>query len=325
MIISASRRTDIPAFFSDWFYNRIERGFVLVRNPMNTHQVSRISIRPEIVDCIVFWTKNPEYFIKRLHQIEMYRYYFQYTITSYGKILEPNIPSLEELIECFKRLSKTIGRKRVIWRYDPIIITDEHSINYHKEHFAMIAQQLSEHTNKCVISFVDFYKKTMKNMSKINYYTLLEDQIIDLTNSLKLISEKYNIVLTSCAEEIDLSKQGIMHGKCIDDKLIEEISGYSLEAEKDKNQRAECGCIASIDIGAYNTCPHGCLYCYANYDMNQVRSNYAQHKKDSDLLYGNITKEDKITDKKVLSCKIVQKTLFDRDLPSQFMTSKVEK
>lgn len=310
MILSVSRRTDIPAFFSDWFYNRIEKGFVYVRNPMNIHQISKISLKPEVVDCIVFWTKNPKQFIEHINLLEKYCFYFQYTITGYGKKMEPNVPNIEDSIKTFISLSKIIGHKQVIWRYDPIIITDEFDIDFHVKNFERIARDLSGFTDKCVISFVDYYKKTIKNLSQINYQNISPEQINLLSQNLKRIGEQNNISLASCAEEIDLSKQGIIHGKCIDDKLIEEILGVSLKSEKDKNQRSECGCIASIDIGAYNTCPNGCLYCYANYDMNQVRKNYSQHNKYSDLLFGNISNDDKITERKMLSCK-VQKSLFD--------------
>lgn len=305
MIISASRRTDIPAFFSDWFYNRIEKGFVLVRNPMNIHQVSRINLCPELVDCIVFWTKNPQRFIDRLGRLSNYQYYFQYTITGYGQKLEPNVPSFHESIKCFQILSKRIGSNRVIWRYDPIIIVDEKDIKYHLLHFERIAEKLSGYTSKCVISFVDYYKKTTKNLIHVNYKEISENQIVELSRKLSDIGRKYKITLNSCAEEVDLEKYGIAHGKCIDDKLIEEISGTPLSVDKDKSQRTECGCVASIDIGAYNTCPHGCLYCYANYNLDRVRQNYAEHDSNSDLIFGHITDRDKISTRKVFSCKSI--------------------
>jgi hypothetical protein len=311
MILSVSRRTDIPAFFSDWFYNRIEKGFVYVQNPFNIHQINKISIKADIVDCIVFWTKNPKPFIGRLNLLNDYSYYFQYTITGYGKKLEPNVPYLDDSIEYFTKLSKIIGFKRVIWRYDPIIFTDEQDINFHLLHFEKIAQKLAGKTERCVISFVDYYKKTIKNLSTIKYYEPSKSQILDLAHIIKTIGSKYNIDIVSCAEEIDLSNQGISRGQCIDDKLIKEIFGISLNVEKDKNQRQECGCVASIDIGAYNTCPHGCLYCYANYNLNQVRRNYSQHNVHSELLFGTVSQNDKITEKRVLSCKVLQGVLFD--------------
>ncbi len=305
MIISASRRTDIPAYFSDWFYNRIERGFVLVRNPMNIHQVSKINIKPDVVDCIVFWTRNPRKFIGQLDKLEKYQFYFQYTITGYDRQLEPNVPSVEESISCFQTLSKSIGVHRVIWRYDPIIISDECSLKYHTSHFDSIAEKLSGYTRKCVISFVDYYKKTVKNLKNTKYKEITVDEIIELSNQLSNLGKKYNITLASCSEAIDLEKYGIAHGKCIDDKLIEELTGFALDIDKDKSQRKECGCVASIDIGAYNTCPNGCLYCYANYDLNSVRLNYAEHDCNSDLIYGKLSEQDKINIREVLSCKVV--------------------
>lgn len=310
MIVSASRRTDIPAFFSDWFYNRISEGFVLVRNPMNIHRISRIDIRPEVVDCIVLWTKNPQRFMRRLSLINNYHYYFQYTITGYGQQLEPNVPSLENSIETFSYLSKLIGKNRVIWRYDPIIITDKQNVRYHANHFKSIAQKLSAYTDRCVISFVDLYKKTLKNMAHIKFADVSRSQIVELADYLSSIGQNCGITLVTCAEEIDLTKQGITHGSCIDDKLIEEISGFSLEVGKDKSQRSECGCVASIDIGAYNTCPHGCLYCYANYDQNRVRRNYAEHDSSSPLLFGRVTSEDSVSSREVISCRVLQRALF---------------
>lgn len=310
MIISASRRTDIPAFFHEWFYKRIKEGFVYVRNPMNIHQVSQIDITPNIVDCIVFWTKNPSQFMNNLSLLDGYVYYFQYTITGYGKALEPNVPPVENSIEYFQTLSQKIGRNKVVWRYDPIIITNEYSYSYHINRFENIANKLKGYTNKCVISFVDNYKKTLKNMSHIKQDVYLPENLLKLSRDLYNIGQKHNITIASCAEEIDLSGIGIPHGKCIDDKLIEEISGSTLDIGKDKNQRDECGCIASIDIGSYNTCPHGCVYCYANYDMNVVRRNYAAHDKLSNLLIGETKPDDKITKRKVFSCKQIQQSLF---------------
>jgi len=258
----------------------------------------------------VFWSKNPSRIIKRLEDLKKYDYYFQFTITGYGKKLEPNVINLNKAIETFKYLSDKIGRKKVIWRYDPIIFTDEFNLVHHINTFNNIARELSGSTKRCVISFVDLYKKAVGNMSSINLSKNANSEIIEISKTLSNISSNYDIELTSCAEEIDLKKYGIAHGKCIDDKLIYEIFGTHLNIKKDKNQREQCGCIASIDIGAYNTCPHGCLYCYANYNMNQVRINYATHDPKSALLFGKIEEKDKITDRKVFSCKIFQQSFL---------------
>ena len=163
MILSVSRRTDIPAFYWEWFLNRVQAGFVDVRNPMNVHQVSRINIRPEVVDCIVFWTKNAGNVIQHLDQLKEYNYYFQYTINPYNKLIEENVPTKKNIIENFRALSDKISSKRVIWRYDPILLTDNINIEYHLRYFEELAKRLQGYTQRCVISFVDLYKKTVSN------------------------------------------------------------------------------------------------------------------------------------------------------------------
>jgi DNA repair photolyase len=317
MIVSASRRTDIPAFFTDWFINRIREGFLLVRNPMNLHQVGRINLSPKVVDCIVFWSKNPVRMIERLSILKSYSFYFQFTVTGYGQRLEPNVPSRQEVINTFVNLSRQIGKDRVIWRYDPIILTDNFDIKYHIHNFENIASQLYRRTRRCVISFVDMYKKTMRNMTAFKIYEISGEQMIELSVALKNVCSKYDIELTSCAEIADLSSYGITHGKCIDDKLIEEISGFTLDVRKDTTQRAECGCVASVDIGAYNTCAHECLYCYANYNHALVHRNYAAHDPNSPLLFGTIAPNDKIYERKAISCRELQQTLFKNDKGAQ--------
>ncbi len=311
MIISASRRTDIPAFFFEWFLKRIDEGFLLVRNPMNIHQISRINLSPTVVDGIVFWSKNPGKMINKLDRLKQYIYYFQFTITGYGQRLEPNVPSSQEAINTFIVLSNLIGKERLIWRYDPIILTDKLDSNFHACNFENIAKQLQGKTSRCVISFVDMYKKTMRNMSAIKLSDITTDKMIKLSVMLNKICSKYDIELASCAEVVDLAACGIKHGKCIDDKLIEEISGFTLNIAKDPTQRPECGCMASVDIGAYNTCAHECLYCYANYNHDLVHKNYTLHDPESPLLFGTVDPRDKIHERKIFSCREIQKSLFE--------------
>jgi hypothetical protein len=302
MIISASRRTDIPAFYSDWFMERINKGFVLVRNPMNVHQVSRISLSPSVVDCIVFWTKNPSPLMDKLPALSKYNYYFQFTITPYTRKLEPNVSDKSSLVSIFQKLSRKVNKNRMIWRYDPVILTDEITIENHVASFRKLADSLSGYTSKCVISFLDLYKKSKRNLSGINLVSLTSEKMLELTGKFVSIAHEKNIETVSCAEEIDLSGLGVLPGSCIDDKLISKIAGFPISVNKDKSQRGKCGCVASIDIGAYNTCPHGCLYCYANSDALAVKKNYSNHKTASPLLFGEITESDRITDRKIVSC-----------------------
>lgn len=307
MIISASRRTDIPAFYSDWFINRINSGYLYVVNPMNRKQISKIQLSPNVVDCIVFWSKNPNPIISKLNYLSNYNYYFQYTITAYDNEIERNLPSKSELLDTFKRLSDVIGPERVIWRYDPIFYTDKYTFNNHLKFFSMIAKELSGYTHKCIISFLDSYKKTLKNMKSCPHILSSESEIVDISKALVGVANHYDMVLETCAEEVNLKKLGIDNGKCIDDKLVERIAGKHLAVGKDKTQREVCGCVASIDIGAYNTCNHHCLYCYANFDHLKATVNFERHNPHSELLFGELIGDEKITLREM-------KSLFADDL-----------
>ncbi|AVP65199.1 DUF1848 domain-containing protein [Clostridium sporogenes] len=306
MILSVSRRTDIPAFYSEWFFNRVKEGFALVRNPFNTKQISRINLSPKVIDCIVFWTKNPKKMIKRLDEIKEYNYYFQFTLNSYDKTLEKNLPKKKYLINTFIELSQKIGKDKVIWRYDPIILTDKFTKEYHYKWFEYLAKTLSPYTNKCIISFLDLYKKTEHNLKKINVLPLNKDDMIGLADKFSKIASKYNLIIETCSEEIELSKVNINHGKCIDDTLISHIIGEKLYIDKDPNQRKICGCVKSIDIGAYNTCNHDCLYCYANFNREMVEKNMLKYSPKSPLLFGNLYGDEQIIDRKIKSYRVGQ-------------------
>jgi len=303
MILSVSRRTDIPAFYSEWFYERIKEGFVYVRNPMNMHHISSIKLNPQVVDCIVFWTKNPKPMLARLDEIKDYNYYFQYTINPYNLELETRVPKKDNVIETFIELSKRIGTKRMIWRYDPILLTDEIDVNYHIKYFEKIAKRLSTYTQKCTVSFIDYYQKTERNLKRTTARELTDDEIYSIVNALVPIANKYGMKIQSCSEKIDLVNAGIEHGRCIDNVIIEELLCVKIEASKDKNQRKECGCIQSIDIGEYNTCGHHCLYCYASFNNEVVEKKRAKHNSKSPLLIGNVEKEDRVTDRVVCPLK----------------------
>lgn len=307
MIISASRRTDIPNYYSEWFYNRIKEGFVYVRNPMNLLQVSRISLSPDVVDCIVFWTKNPEPMMDRLSELSAYDFYFQFTLTGYGKDMESGVPhKKEQMIPVFQRLSEKIGSKRVIWRYDPILFTGKYTPEYHLKAFEQIAGALSGYTEHCAVSFVDTYAKNKKNMETLQAYELSDEELRKFAKCLAEIARGNGMTVGSCAEAIDLSDCGIQHNSCIDKNLIEEMTGCSLNVSKDKNQRAECGCVESIDIGTYNTCKNGCKYCYANHSFESVLKNCAKYDANSPILCGKIAEEDKISERSMKSLKETQ-------------------
>lgn len=289
MIISASRRTDIPAFYHRWLFNRLEAGFVLVKNPYNAHQVRRISLCPDDVDVIVFWTRNAGPLLDHLSELGAYRYYFQYTITGYPNELEPHCPSLEQSLDMFITLSDAIGPDKLIWRYDPILLSNETSVEYHQRQFNSIARRLAGKTRRVVISFVDVYQKTKKNLDRIpglNYCDFREHktQLLALCRFFADVCQHYCMTLETCAESIDLSSLGINHGKCIDDVLIQQLFGIKVPAAKDPGQRTACRCIKSVDIGQYNTCQHGCVYCYATFNSSAIARHVSKHDAESPFL-----------------------------------------
>lgn len=311
MILSASRRTDIPTYYNEWLFNRIKEGFVYVRNPMNIHQISKISLSPDVVDGIVFWTKNPVPMLDKLYNLQDYAYYFQFTVNSYGKDIEANIPSKNDIIvPAFRELSRIIGAEKVIWRYDPIMLTSKYTIDYHVNYFNELAKRLSGYTHKCVISFVDFYRNTQKHLKDLDILPLGEKEMYELAERLVEIARENNLIVESCAEKINLDQFGIRHGHCIDCDLFEQILNCKMDLSKDKNQRPECGCMESIDIGAYNTCKNGCKYCYANFSQTTVNKNTGLHNPYSPLLFGEVMPEDKIIERKMVSLKNNQLNLF---------------
>ena len=311
MILSVSRRTDIPAFYSGWFFKRLQEGYVLVRNPMNARQVSRIALTPKVIDCIVFWTKDPTAMLESLHLLEDYRYYFQITITGYGLSVEPKVPPKDKVIASFKELSNRIGKEKTIWRYDPIIVTKEFTVEYHVREFSRLAHTLSGYTERCVISFLDLYKKTERNMRPLGETLMSEATILCLAELLAPIAKEYGLVLETCSEVIDLpTSLGVRPGRCIDPDLISRTLGQQLSVGKDPNQRPACGCASSIDIGAYNTCTHGCLYCYANFNQKVVDDQIRLHNPSSPLLVGELGPGDKVTDRDMKSLVSSQRTLF---------------
>ncbi|MEA5040720.1 MAG: DUF1848 domain-containing protein [Clostridiaceae bacterium] len=299
MIISASRRTDIPAFYSDWFFNRLREGYVLVRNPMNPHQIGRVDLMPETVDGIVFWTKNPLPMLDKLYLLREYSFYFQFTVTSYGIDVEPAVPSKNKaMIPAFCRLSEQLGPERVIWRYDPIFLTPKYSAEYHAEYFEKMARRLAGYTCRCTISFLDYYRGTARRLAGLSPLPFSEAEQRKLGGLLAEICRSYGLEVDACAEMQDFRDLGIGRARCIDAGLLGRLRGRPLQIPKDKNQRPECGCAASVDIGAYDTCRSGCLYCYAHHSDLALQRNCASHDPMSPLLVGKPEPEDKIRDRK---------------------------
>ncbi len=291
MILSVSRRTDIPAFYSKWFMNRVREGFVYVRNPFNANQISRIPLGKDVVDCIVFWSKNPAPLMDFLPEIvERYEgaFYFQYTLNAYGRDIEPGLPEPGKRIETFRRLAEQYGPQKVVWRYDPVLLTENYSVQWHVKSFESLFRELKDHTDTCVISFIDMYDKTVKNTRPYGIAAPSKAEMELLAEAFSEIAKGSGVVIRTCAESGDFSKYGITPNRCIDRERIEAIIGCPLKAKPD-HQRDHCQCIECADIGIYNTCLHGCRYCYANFNEAQVRRAVAEHDPHSPLLSGHIS------------------------------------
>ncbi len=293
VVISASRRTDIPAFYGKWLMDALERGYCKWQNPFNKQSQF---IAFEKVRAIVLWTKNPKPFFPYLDTLikKNINFYFQFTLNNYEhEKFEPAIPLLKKRINIFRDLSEKIGRHRVIWRYDPLILTRQITVDALILRIKNIGNQLHEYTKKLVFSFADIdkYRKVKANFNhlEIPYQNFSENEIIAFAQKLSAVNKKWNLQLSSCAEEFDLSHYGINHNKCIDDELlIREFSNDKLlmnflganqqslfsssTSMKDKSQRKACKCIFSKDIGTYNTCHHHCVYCYANTSRKTLNS-----------------------------------------------------
>jgi hypothetical protein len=308
MILSASRRTDIPCYYSEWFINRLKAGYALSRNPMNHAQLSKISLSPDVVDCIVFWTKDALNFMPHLTTIDDmgYKYYFQFTLTPYDSTIEKNLCDKADIENTFIKLSQTIGKERVLWRYDPIVVNDTLAVEYHKEQFARLCDKLHPYTESVTVSFVDTYSKLKTNLIR----EITDEEITELSVYIGQTAKNYGLTAKACCEKTDLTVYGIERASCIDKAVIEKVCGYSLDLSADKNQRGGCGCMESIDIGTYNTCMNGCIYCYANDSTATTERRYNSHNPNSELLIGTVTDGEKTTERKVKSHKQEQIKLF---------------
>lgn len=303
MIISASRRTDIPAYYADWLVKRVQQGFVYVRNPMNARQISKVSLSPDVVDAFVFWTKNPEPMLDKLDALRDSMYYFQFTLNSYGADVERGVPNKGKVIvPAFQRLADAIGPDRVIWRYDPIFLSQTYTMDYHIRYFEELAKKLSPYTRRCTFSFIDFYRNAQKNIAALGPIEFTPEKQEHMAKNIAGIAHSYGLRVDTCAENIDLDKYGIEHARCIDDRLLGKLLGFPLSLKKDRNQRKACGCVESVDIGAYNTCRSGCRYCYASFNEGAIGANNAMHNPDSPLLIGEVGPEDRITERRMISC-----------------------
>lgn len=284
MIISASRRTDIPAFYGDWLVKRLQAGFVLVANPYNSKQISRISLQPAEVDCLVLWSKDFRPLLKHIDILKQYSCLFHFTINAYGVEIEPGTAEKQlELMTCLQTLAEEFGKETVIWRYDPIIISQKYNLDFHCRVFEELCSNLANNCRHCVISFLDEYKSVSKKLQLLKLRAPEKWEEDYLAEHFHKIAMDNNLLIKACAER-DLSKWQIQPSACIDQSVIEEIIGNKIKCKKTKPERELCNCCYSRDIGRYGTCQHGCVYCYASACSNKSTNNQNFNQEYSEIL-----------------------------------------
>lgn len=293
MIISASRRTDIPAFYAEWMVFRLKEGYCTVPNPFNRNQVACVSLAPEDVDAVVFWTRNPRPLMPYLEELDSrgYRYYFQFTILGYPREIDPRSPAAATAVEAFCDLAARLGPWRVVWRYDPIVFSGITPPAFHQENFQRLAESLRGRTRRVVVSIVDRYRKIESRLKQLEgtQAAVCDCEAEDFAPLMRRLAAKAGengMEIVSCAEEIDLRPFGILPGKCVDDRVIAEALGIEVPGTKDPTQRKACGCVVSRDIGMYESCVFGCRYCYATKSFDQARANFDSHDPRSPSLLG---------------------------------------
>lgn len=294
MIISASRRTDIPAFYSQWMLNRLKEGVVQFPYPKHPKRMGHVNVTPQNVDCIVFWTKNPAPMLKHLQEIDAlgYRYYFTFTINAYGSKQEQHLPPVENRIDTFRRLSDALGALRVDWRFDPILIDAEHTVQQTIDRFGLLCEKLNGYTQRCIFNFIRQYPHLAQT-----YPDTTNSAVQQTTRGIAAVAASHHLPLFHCSGKQDLSAFGIQRACCIDAKKVEQITGYPIAAKKDAGQPAQCQCIQSVDIGMYDSCANGCTYCYATTSRASLQKRMQAHCPSSPILIGYPKGDELVTDR----------------------------
>lgn len=307
MILNTGNRTDIPAFYADWFLNRIREGYVYTRSPYDPGHLTEYILDPELVDLICFCSKNPAPLLPHLGDLSAFSQYWQVTITPYGKDIEPNVPPKEDVIRTFRALAETTGPKSIAWRYDPIFLTSKYNLDFHCAAFEKMARALRGATDTVIISFVDLYEKTRRNFPGVR--AVGKDDRLEIGKQFQKIAQENGMTLKTCLEGDDLAQFGVDTSGCMTKEVLERSLGEALSAPA-AQARKGCSCLLGNDIGLYNTCGHGCLYCYANYDRQSVATNMRHHDPGSPLLVGHPLPTDRIIPANQVSYRTGQIRLF---------------
>lgn len=293
MIINTGSRTDTVQYYSDWLLKRFKEGFVYSRNPLFPNIVTRYELNPNILDCVVFCSKNYEPILDRLTEItDKFNTYFHYTITAYGRDIEPNVPTIDESIETLIKLSKIVGKQRIAWRYDPILLTKKYTKQIHYNTFDYMSKRLSPHINRCIFSFVDMYKKLETNMPEI--IILNNNDKIEIAKNIGSIAKKHNMIIQTCATIEDFKRFGILQSGCMTSEILGNANNITFKKVRHSGNRQGCKCIENRNIGDYDTCPNGCKYCYANKNPQIAQENYKKHNPNDLMILGNLKPTDEI-------------------------------
>lgn len=313
MILNTGARTDTAQYYSQWLLKRFEEGFVYTRNPLFPNKVTRYELSPDKIDVVMFCSKNYAPILPRLREItDKYRTYFHYTITAYGKDVEPGVPSIGESMETLVELEKIVGKGRIAWRFDPVLLTEKYTAERILDTFARMAEKLAPHVDRCIFSFVEMYKKLETNMPELIPLTQADKDRI--AEGMGKTAQKYGLWLQTCGTNGDYSRYGIHASGCATLEIFGKANGCRFKDVRHKGLREGCHCIESRDIGAYDTCLNGCKYCYANKSPQKARENYRLHDPDSPLLLGRLGENDVLTDgnqKSFLQPETRQCSLFD--------------
>lgn len=293
MIINTGSRTDTVQYYSDWLLKRFKEGFVYSRNPLFPNIVTRYELNPNILDCVVFCSKNYEPILDRLTEItDKFNTYFHYTITAYGRDIEPNVPTIDESIETLIKLSKIVGKRRIAWRYDPILLTKKYTKQVHYNTFDYMSKRLSPHIDRCIFSFVDMYKKLETNMPEI--IILNNNDKIEIAKNIGSIAKKHNMIIQTCATIEDFKQFGILQSGCMTSDILGNANNITFKKVRHSGNRQGCKCIENRNIGDYDTCPNGCKYCYANKNPQIAQENYKKHNPNDLMILGNLKPTDEI-------------------------------
>lgn len=294
MLINTGGRTDLVHFYTPWLLERFRKGYVYVRNPLYPETVSRYDLNPSVVDCVLFCSKNYAPILPRLEEItSKFNTYFFYTITAYGRDIEPLVPDIDSSIDTLIKLEKIVGKERIVWRYDPILFTKKYTMQQHLITFGHMAARLSGHVSACIFSFVELYNKTILKMPELQAPD--PDTRMAMASALSQTAQKYRIPLYSCVSKDDFSIFGIEKKACVTLEALGRANNVKFRELSHSGMRKGCCCMQSSDIGAYNSCPAGCLYCYATESFEEAKKVHAMHDASSPILTGKVKPEDRVS------------------------------